>query len=185
MGPTVGSDVSSYPPPIDVDQPPRSALTFPFFFKITARGHRSPHPRSRTPRIYRILAQGWLSRLSRMAQRTHCSQSTWRRRHYGSTLAGRRLGACPHQDPVVSLAGNVFTGGLEEAVFDVHLGKITNPAARPGSPVAGVIIRLLFSLPFSFENFESCFDRFFFPPDGPPFRAAVLIKYAEWLLEPG
>ncbi|KAH9987018.1 glycoside hydrolase family 15 protein, partial [Russula compacta] len=57
---------------------------------------------------------------------------------------------------VVSLAGNVFTGGLEEAVFDVHLGKITNPAARPGSPAA----------------------------DGPPFRAAVLIKYAEWLLGP-
>jgi len=57
---------------------------------------------------------------------------------------------------VVSLAGNVFTGGLEEAAFDINLGKITNPVYRPGSPAA----------------------------DGPPFRAAVLIKYAEWLLGP-
>jgi glucoamylase len=40
---------------------------------------------------------------------------------------------------VVSLAGNVFTGGLEEAVFDIHLGEIINPAYRPGSPAAGVI----------------------------------------------
>ena len=38
---------------------------------------------------------------------------------------------------VVSLAGNVFTGGLEEAFFDIHLGKITDPASRPGSPAAG------------------------------------------------
>ncbi|KAF8267656.1 Six-hairpin glycosidase-like protein [Lactarius quietus] len=57
---------------------------------------------------------------------------------------------------VVSLAGNVFTGGLEEPVFDIHIGKITNPDFRPGAPAA----------------------------DGPPFRAIVLIKYAEWLIEP-
>ncbi|KAN0130282.1 Six-hairpin glycosidase-like protein [Lactarius tabidus] len=57
---------------------------------------------------------------------------------------------------VVSLAGNVFTGGLEEPVFDIHIGKITNPGFRPGSPAA----------------------------DGPPFRAIILIKYAEWLIEP-
>ena len=38
---------------------------------------------------------------------------------------------------VVSLAGNVFTGGLEEAVFDIHVGKIMNPQYRPGSPAAG------------------------------------------------
>ena len=37
----------------------------------------------------------------------------------------------------VSLSGNVFTGGLEEPVFDIHLGKITNPASRFGSPAAG------------------------------------------------
>lgn len=57
---------------------------------------------------------------------------------------------------VVSLAGNIFTGGLEEPVFDIHIGKITNPDFRPGSPAA----------------------------DGPPFRAIILIKYAEWLIEP-
>ena len=32
---------------------------------------------------------------------------------------------------VVSLY--VFTGGLEEPIFDIHLGKLTNP---PGSPAA-------------------------------------------------
>jgi hypothetical protein len=40
---------------------------------------------------------------------------------------------------VVSLAGNVFTGGLEEPVFDIHIGKITNPGFRPGSPAAGAL----------------------------------------------
>ena len=38
---------------------------------------------------------------------------------------------------VVSLSGNVFTGGLEEPVFDIHIGKITNADCRPGSPAAG------------------------------------------------
>jgi glucoamylase len=38
---------------------------------------------------------------------------------------------------VVSLSGNVFTGGLEEPVFDIHLGKIMNPASRLGAPAAG------------------------------------------------
>ncbi|KAI0292707.1 Six-hairpin glycosidase-like protein [Multifurca ochricompacta] len=57
---------------------------------------------------------------------------------------------------VVSIAGNIFTGGLEEASFDLKLGMITNPYYRPGSPAA----------------------------DGPPLRAMALIKYAEWLLQP-
>ena len=38
---------------------------------------------------------------------------------------------------VASLSGNVFTGGLEEAGFDVHLDKISDPASRIGSPAAG------------------------------------------------
>jgi hypothetical protein len=38
---------------------------------------------------------------------------------------------------VVSLAGNVLTGGIEEAVFDVHLNMIQDEAARIGSPAAG------------------------------------------------
>ncbi|KAI0267066.1 Six-hairpin glycosidase-like protein [Gloeopeniophorella convolvens] len=57
---------------------------------------------------------------------------------------------------VISLAGNVFTGGIEEAVFDVHLNMLLDPNARIGSPAA----------------------------DGPPFRVAELIKYAEWLIQP-
>ncbi|KAI0267069.1 Six-hairpin glycosidase-like protein [Gloeopeniophorella convolvens] len=57
---------------------------------------------------------------------------------------------------VISPAGNVFTGGIEEAVFDAHLGRVTDVMHRLGSPAA----------------------------DGPPFRAAILIKYAEWLTEP-
>jgi glucoamylase len=39
---------------------------------------------------------------------------------------------------VISLAGNVFTGGIEEAVFDVKLNKLLDPKARIGSPAAGV-----------------------------------------------
>ena len=38
---------------------------------------------------------------------------------------------------VVSLSGNVFTGGLEEPVFDLHLNKLSNAASRIGSPAAG------------------------------------------------
>ena len=39
---------------------------------------------------------------------------------------------------VVNIAGNVFSGGLDEALFDVHLGVITNFTYRTGSPAAGV-----------------------------------------------
>ncbi|KAI0266992.1 Six-hairpin glycosidase-like protein [Gloeopeniophorella convolvens] len=56
---------------------------------------------------------------------------------------------------VPSISGNIFTGGLEEVAFDKHIGKLLDPSARVGSPAA----------------------------DGPPFRAAMLVKYAEWLLE--
>ncbi|KAF8494643.1 Six-hairpin glycosidase-like protein [Russula emetica] len=56
----------------------------------------------------------------------------------------------------ISLAGNVFTGGIEEAVFSVQLDMILDEKTRIGSPAA----------------------------DGPPFRATNLIKYAEWLLKP-
>jgi len=38
---------------------------------------------------------------------------------------------------VTSLAGNVFTGGLEEAVFDLKVNMIIDPEARIGSPAAG------------------------------------------------
>jgi glucoamylase len=38
---------------------------------------------------------------------------------------------------VVSLAGNVFTGGIDEAVFGVKLQKILDVKTRIGSPAAG------------------------------------------------
>ncbi|KAI9454335.1 Six-hairpin glycosidase-like protein [Lactarius psammicola] len=57
---------------------------------------------------------------------------------------------------VVSLAGNIFTGGIEEAVFDLKINMILDEKARIGSPAA----------------------------DGPPFRVDVLLKYAEWLIKP-
>ena len=38
---------------------------------------------------------------------------------------------------VTSLAGNVFTGGLEEAVFDDKLNMLIDPGTRIGSPAAG------------------------------------------------
>ena len=41
---------------------------------------------------------------------------------------------------VVSLAGNIFTGGIEEAVFDLQLNMLLDPATRIGSPAAGTSI---------------------------------------------
>jgi len=38
---------------------------------------------------------------------------------------------------VVSLAGNIFTGGIEEAVFDLQINMILDEKARIGSPAAG------------------------------------------------
>jgi glucoamylase len=38
---------------------------------------------------------------------------------------------------VISLAGNVFTGGIEEAVFGIQLQKILDEKTRIGSPAAG------------------------------------------------
>jgi hypothetical protein len=40
---------------------------------------------------------------------------------------------------VYNPSGNVFTGGLEEALFDLHIAKITYPEDyRVGSPAAGM-----------------------------------------------
>jgi glucoamylase len=39
---------------------------------------------------------------------------------------------------VDNIAGNTFSGGLEEALFDLHIGVIKNPDYRIGSPAAGV-----------------------------------------------
>jgi hypothetical protein len=41
---------------------------------------------------------------------------------------------------VVNIAGNTFSGGLDEALFDLKLGVITNPSYRVGSPAAGMFI---------------------------------------------
>jgi glucoamylase len=41
---------------------------------------------------------------------------------------------------VISLAGNVYTGGLEEAVFYVHLEPIQDEKTRIGSPAAGELL---------------------------------------------
>jgi hypothetical protein len=38
---------------------------------------------------------------------------------------------------VVSLAGNIFTGGIAEAVWDIQINPIQSEAARIGSPAAG------------------------------------------------
>jgi hypothetical protein len=51
---------------------------------------------------------------------------------------------------VTGPAGNVFTGGLEDALFDIHINKITHPHDfRVGSPAAGV---------FSIVNFSRKLD---------------------------
>lgn len=41
---------------------------------------------------------------------------------------------------VISLAGNVYTGGINEAVFGVHLERILDEKTRIGSPAAGAWI---------------------------------------------
>jgi hypothetical protein len=43
---------------------------------------------------------------------------------------------------VVSLAGNVLSGGMGEAVFDIKLNPIQSEDARIGSPAAGELFRL-------------------------------------------
>lgn len=39
---------------------------------------------------------------------------------------------------VDNIAGNTFSGGLEEALFDLQIGVIKNPDYRIGSPAAGM-----------------------------------------------
>ena len=77
---------------------------------------------------------------------------------------------------VVSPAGNIFTGGLEEALFDLRIGEVTTSDYRVGSPAAGRT-----------STYTACFQYLNVHRqmiDGPPLRALVLIKYAEWLLLP-
>jgi glucoamylase len=77
---------------------------------------------------------------------------------------------------VDSPAGNIFTGGLEEALFDLHIGQVTNGDYRVGSPAAGRTS----TNPASY-HYLNVYRQMI---DGPPLRALVLIKYAEWLLLP-
>jgi len=39
---------------------------------------------------------------------------------------------------VVSISGNTLSGGLDEPVFDIHLGAVNNHDSRVGTPAAGV-----------------------------------------------
>ena len=45
--------------------------------------------------------------------------------------------ALTRSQQIISLAGNVFTGGIEEAVFGVKLQMILDEKTRIGSPAAG------------------------------------------------
>ncbi|KAI9443665.1 Six-hairpin glycosidase-like protein [Lactarius psammicola] len=58
---------------------------------------------------------------------------------------------------ISNIAGSVLTGGLAEGVFDRHIQRVLPAAARDGSPGG----------------------------DSAPLRASVLLKYADWLTEPG
>ena len=75
---------------------------------------------------------------------------------------------------VVSLAGNVFTGGIAEAVFGGQLQMILDEKSRIGSPAAGACTDFAFVL----VRCLKC------RIDAPPSRVSNLIKYAEWLLKP-
>ena len=46
--------------------------------------------------------------------------------------------ALTRMQQVISLAGNVFTSGIEEAVFDLKLNNLLDPKACIGSPAVGM-----------------------------------------------
>ena len=75
---------------------------------------------------------------------------------------------------VLSIAGHTLTGGLDEPVFDIHIGAIMDPTKRFGSPAAGEL---------HLSMHTSTVDGVL-AADGTAFRAVVNIKYAEWLIEP-
>ena len=49
---------------------------------------------------------------------------------------------------VVNIAGNTFSGGLDEALFDLQIGVVTNPSYRIGSPAAGMFTAFHICTPF-------------------------------------
>ena len=132
MGPKVGSDVNSYPP---ADHLIRSFLTSPF--RLPKPGvvlPIIPDPDRPEYTVYWLrdgcrIYHTWLNELAVPGPRDDPKLLR--------TLLDDSAHALVRTQHVVSLAGNVFTGGLEEAAFDINLGKITNPDYRPGSPAAG------------------------------------------------
>ena len=53
------------------------------------------------------------------------------------TQIDNSIRALARSQQVVSIAGNLLTGGLDEPVFDIHVGAIMDPTKRFGSPAAG------------------------------------------------
>jgi glucoamylase len=133
MGPTVGSDVSSH---LLADHPMRLILTN-FLYTSTQPGVIVPvvpdpeHPEYTAYwvrdgcRIYHT----WLNELT--VPGPHDDTKLLR------ALVDDGVHALIRTQQVVSLSGNVFTGGLEEPAFDIHLDMLSDPAFRIGSPAAG------------------------------------------------
>ena len=131
MGPNVGSDVNSYPP----------IILYAHFRTSPCRLRKPgvvlpviPDPEQPEYTVYWLrdgcrIYHTWLNELAVPGPRDDPKLLR--------TLLDDSVHALVRTQHVVSLAGNVSTGGLEEAVFDMNLGKITNPVYRPGSPTAG------------------------------------------------
>jgi glucoamylase len=130
MGPTVGSDVNLF---LFADLRGRSVLT-DLSIQPGVMVPVVPDPEHPEYSVY------WV-RDSCRAYHTWLNQLTVPGPHDDTKLLRALVDDSVHAlirtQHVVSLSGNVFTGGLEEAGFDIHLDKISDPAFRIGSPAAG------------------------------------------------
>ena len=74
---------------------------------------------------------------------------------------------------VFGLAGNVFTSGLKEALFDIHITKAhALPQLPPWHPCCWCVIQHLYEFISKAGRTNTI--------DGPPFHTLALINYAEW-----
>ena len=131
MGPTVGSDVNSC---LLADHLESSVLTSFFSIQPGVMVPVVPDPEHPEYSVYWVRDScrayyAWLNQLA--VPGPHDDTKLLR------ALVDDGVHALIRTQHVVSLSGNVFTGGLEEAGFDIHLDMISDPASRIGSPAAG------------------------------------------------
>jgi glucoamylase len=72
-----------------------------------------------------LIYHSWLTELTVFRDKSLCPQ------------LDNTIYALTRMQQVISLAGNVFAGGIEEAVFNLKLNKLLDPKACIGSPAVG------------------------------------------------